>query len=171
MGRNPFALLPGAAPNQDGKRQVARPNVLPGFDPRRALAALESGRLAGLARVVVPFPPPGLNPNARPGHPAQKARLARAYREACRALTLEALGAGFGRRLPGTGPIRVHLDFFPPNARRRDDDNLEAAFKAGRDGIAAALGVDDARFVVTRRLRAEVRGCVDVILLPGGMVL
>ena len=31
-------------------------------------------------------------------------------------------------------------------ARRRDDDNMVGSFKAYRDGIADALGVDDRRF-------------------------
>ena len=33
--------------------------------------------------------------------------------------------------------------------QRRDDDNMLASFKAGRDGVADALGVDDNKFVTS----------------------
>jgi|GEM_PF-327111 len=48
------------------------------------------------------------------------------------------------------------LDFYPPNKRRRDDDNLIASFKPYRDGIASALGMDDFRFRTVATVRAEV---------------
>ena len=179
MSRNPFAALramreeaaPPAPRRANGaKERLARAQAALGqFDPRRALAGLAGPLVPGLARVVVPFPPGGLNPNARHAHPARKGALAGAYRETCRALALEALGAGFARRhFPGDQPVRGHLDFFPPGGRRRDDANLEAAFQAGRDGIAAAMGCDDARWRVTRRLRGEVRGCVVATIRPEG---
>lgn len=179
-GRNPFAALKQASSDKPAATRARksaaerRTAVLEGlgrFCPRRVLAGLAGGLVAGAARVVVPFPPAGLNPNARHAHPAQKGKLAKAYRETCRALTLEALGAGQGARiarLAAGGPIRVHLEFFPPDGRARDDDNVEAAFKPGRDGIAAALGLDDARWATTRRLRSEVRGCVVVTIVPEG---
>lgn len=53
------------------------------------------------------------------------------------------------------GRIHLWLDFYPPNRQRRDDDNLMAAFKAGRDGLADALGLDDARFVCHPWLKDE----------------
>lgn len=57
----------------------------------------------------------------------------------------------------------MHLTFYPPSAHKRDDDNLEAAFKAGRDGVAEAMGVDDNRFQVTREVGGVVSGgCVMV---------
>lgn len=48
--------------------------------------------------------------------------------------------------VPDTPKIALWLDFVPPDRRHRDDDNLVASFKAGRDGIAMALGIDDKRF-------------------------
>jgi crossover junction endodeoxyribonuclease RusA len=45
--------------------------------------------------------------------------------------------------------MALRIEFIPPDARRRDDDNCLSCFKAGRDGIAEALGVDDSRFVTT----------------------
>jgi hypothetical protein len=44
------------------------------------------------------------------------------------------------------GRIEIDVRFYPPDARHRDDDNAIASFKAARDGIADALGVDDRRF-------------------------
>lgn len=42
--------------------------------------------------------------------------------------------------------IAVAIRFYPPDRRHRDDDNMIGAFKAARDGIADALGVNDRRF-------------------------
>lgn len=43
-------------------------------------------------------------------------------------------------------PIPMVITFYPPDRRHRDDDNMIGGFKAARDGIAGALGVDDRRF-------------------------
>jgi len=45
------------------------------------------------------------------------------------------------------GRALLAIEFLPPDRRKRDDDNMLAAFKAGRDGLADALGIDDNRFV------------------------
>jgi crossover junction endodeoxyribonuclease RusA len=42
--------------------------------------------------------------------------------------------------------IRVTLMYMMPDKRHRDVDNLLAASKAGLDGVAEALGVDDNQF-------------------------
>jgi len=61
-----------------------------------------------------------------------------------------------------SGRLLLSLEFLPPNRSRRDDDNLLAAFKAGRDGLADAMGIDDSLFVSQVRLSSEVypRGAV-----------
>lgn len=60
--------------------------------------------------------------------------------------------------------MRVTVDFYPPDRRRRDDDNVIGSFKAYRDGIAAYIGVDDAKWQVSYTLhRGDVR--------PGGQVV
>lgn len=53
------------------------------------------------------------------------------------------------------GRVLLVLEFVPPDRRERDDDNLVACFKAGRDGIADALGINDNRFTTQFSLRAE----------------
>lgn len=113
------------------------------------------------AFVVCPYPPAELNPNARV-HWSIERPIAKAYRQACWALAL----AAKVRAPAGDGPIWLRLDFFPPNRAARDDDNAEAAFKAGRDGIAAAMKVNDAQFRIVRVWHAdEPRSCVRVTVL------
>jgi crossover junction endodeoxyribonuclease RusA len=50
------------------------------------------------------------------------------------------------------------LTFCPPDRRRRDDDNLVAAFKSGRDGLAEALGIDDAALSLQVHIGDTVKG-------------
>ncbi len=42
--------------------------------------------------------------------------------------------------------ISAQYTFYPPDRRRRDQDNYSAAMKAYQDGVADALGVDDSCF-------------------------
>ncbi len=112
-------------------------------------------------QVLLPWPPKVLSPNAR-SHWATRSRAAKAYRNSCLLhAKLVGLTAPAGRLL-------LVIEFMPPNRQRRDDDNLIAAFKSGRDGLADALGVDDCLFVTQCSLSTEVRpgGAVRVTLKP-----
>lgn len=91
----------------------------------------------------LPFPSQILNPNARPHH-LRLAAEKKKYREAC-GWELKAFGVNRFK----ADQIHLHIEFWPPNNRRRDRDNLIAAFKAGQDAISDALGVDDSAFHVT----------------------
>jgi crossover junction endodeoxyribonuclease RusA len=53
------------------------------------------------------------------------------------------------------GEVVLALEFVPPDKRRRDDDNLIAMFKSGRDGLADALGIDDNIFATQVRVSKE----------------
>ena len=110
--------------------------------------------------VILPWPPQVLSPNARP-HWATKSKAAKSYRYRCfLEAKLAALAAPDGR-------VLLVLEFLPPSARRRDDDNLLAMFKAGRDGLADALGIDDSVFVSQVQIGAVRKGgAVRVTLLP-----
>lgn len=99
-------------------------------------------------RVLLPWPPPVLSPNAR-AHWAKRARSARRYRATAQMLTRNVLPSA---TLPAADTIHVGLVFRPIDRRSRDLDNCIASLKAGLDGIADALGVNDARF----RLSAEI---------------
>ena len=82
-------------------------------------------------RIVLPYPPPALWPNKRP-HWSAKARATRSYRQWAK------LAAN------GAKPGRVHLIFCPkPFGPAPDRDNAIAAFKAGFDGLADAMGIND----------------------------
>jgi len=65
---------------------------------------------------------------------------------------------------PDSHRIALWLDFFPPDRRARDDDNIIASFKAGRDGLALALGIDDKRFVLRPFVQDKVGGIIKVRL-------
>lgn len=81
-----------------------------------------------------------------------------------------------GRISSNPGRLHLWLDFYPPDRRHRDDDNLVASFKAGRDGVALALGIDDRRFICHPMVMDEIGGYIKVrITAPpafdGGMAL
>lgn len=99
--------------------------------------------------IDLPWPYRGLSPNARL-HWAKKARLMRTYRIECFLLTR---ASDFIP--PPKGKILLVLEFIQPDKRRRDDDNLIASFKAGRDGVADALRIDDSRFVTQFHISDE----------------
>jgi len=62
--------------------------------------------------------------------------------------------------------IAARITFFPPDRRRRDMDNMLAAIKAGIDSVAAHIGVDDSKWVMTLALAPEPResGGVEILM-------
>lgn len=114
--------------------------------------------------LVLLWPDKALSPNARV-HWAKKAKAAKCYRNHafvnCRMKKLSA---------PETiGKLHVWIDFYPPDKRRRDSDNLLASIKNALDGIAEALGVDDSRFVCHPWIKDQVGkdGAVRVRITAG----
>lgn len=91
----------------------------------------------------LPYPPAILNPNAR-AHHMRLAAEKKKYRTAC-AWECKAWGVNRFK----SEEICLRLEFYPPDNRRRDRDNIIAAFKAGQDAIADVLGRDDSEFHVT----------------------
>lgn len=87
----------------------------------------------------LPWPPKELSPNARV-HFRVKAAAAKQYRETAYWLT-----QGMAL-LPDDSDITLHLEYYPPDNRKRDLDNMLSASKAAIDGIADGLGVNDQRF-------------------------
>lgn len=92
--------------------------------------------------VELPWPPKELSPNARL-HWAEKRKYTTAYKSSCWAVALGVFGC-LPREWPDT--VEMTITFFPPDKRRRDDDNIIGSFKAGRDGLAEAMKIDDSRF-------------------------
>ena len=107
--------------------------------------------------INLPWPPVGLSPNAR-NHWTTTARLKKAYRKACAMAAME-----HGARRLLSGRLEVHLRFIPPDRRARDWDNLLASMKAGLDGLADVLQVDDSRWRLSFDVaQGEVGGMVVV---------
>ena len=93
--------------------------------------------------LTLPWPPAGLSPNART-HWAKLAKLKRQYREAC-AWTATSQGA----RPVKADTLHLTLTFVPPTRRQYDLDNALARMKAGLDGLADVLRVDDRHWSLT----------------------
>ncbi len=111
-----------------------------------------------MIELTLPWPPKGISPNSRT-HWRKKAPITKAYKRACWALTLQS-----GMVAPACEKIALWLDFYPPDRRQRDDDNMIASFKAGRDGIAQALGIDDKRFRTFPFVQTQIGGYIKVRL-------
>jgi crossover junction endodeoxyribonuclease RusA len=109
-----------------------------------------------MTELVFAWPPSVLNPNQR-AHWSMKSRAAKAYRHDCWARTKAA-----NITLPDNEKLALWIDFYPPDKRHRDDDNMIAAFKSGRDGLAEALGVNDKRFRIFPQVMDKIGGMVKV---------
>lgn len=92
------------------------------------------------------WPDKRLSPNARL-HYRQLATVKKSARDDAMWTTKAQLPLQARQALAqGEDAIAMTISFYPPDARHRDDDNAIASFKATRDGLADALGVDDRRF-------------------------
>lgn len=65
----------------------------------------------------------------------------------------------------GAPKNEVHLVFVPPDRRNRDADNMLASMKAGLDGMADAMKVDDSKFKVTIDVSDDIGGMVKVTVI------
>ena len=108
--------------------------------------------------IILPWPPKELNPNSTL-HWAKKAKFKKSYRQACWALTLEAKLTA-----DKSGKVPILITFYPPDKRHRDADNMVASIKAGLDGVADALKINDRQFMPTFTFSDEVKGMVKVQL-------
>lgn len=113
--------------------------------------------------VTLPWPPKDLSPNARV-HWSKKNKAATSYRAACYFLAIQ---AGLKDAIHWSGDIHLWIDFYPPDRRQRDDDNMISAFKSGRDGLADALGVNDNRFRIHPYVKTEIGGMIKVRFTQG----
>lgn len=116
-----------------------------------------------MTTVTLPWPPKELNPNQNP-HWAVKARMTKKYRTLS---WIHARRAGMSAAtLMGAEEADVHLDFYPPDRHHRDRDNMVASMKAGLDGLADALKVDDNIFRITFDVSDDIGGMVKVTVTP-----
>lgn len=112
--------------------------------------------------VKCPWPPAVLSPNSRE-HWAPKSVATGKYRYWCK---MAAIAEGV-RGLTYADPLPVRVTFRPPTARKIDLDNRVASFKAGQDGIAEAMGVDDATFEPTYALGGKLKGGAVFVTFEG----
>jgi crossover junction endodeoxyribonuclease RusA len=117
--------------------------------------------------VTLGWPSRALSPNART-HWATLARAKKAARVEgfCFAMsTLRLMKPWF---LKDAKDVSIQVTFIPPNARRRDLDNLIASIKPHLDGISDAIGIDDSRWIWGAPVMAapEKPGRVVVALTP-----
>lgn len=94
--------------------------------------------------IELPWPYKGLSPNDR-YHWRKLGRVKKRYRADCHTMArAQFQKSGY----PDTTQERIAMTvtFYPPNRHRRDEDNTASSFKAGQDGLADALNVDDNRF-------------------------
>lgn len=105
-----------------------------------------------MKELILPWPNRLLHPNART-HWATKAKAAKSARAEAYLL---ALCAHWNSADLPAGPIHVWIDGYPRDRRRRDCDGLLSSMKWALDGIAEALGLDDARFVPHPRIHDKV---------------
>lgn len=113
-----------------------------------------------MIEITLPWPPKELSPNARQHHMALH-RAKKAYRQVC----------GWQAKAQGAKPVQadklaVHFVFYPPTRRRIDLDNCIARMKAGIDGLADVLAVDDSRWVMSFEIADDVGGLVKVSVKP-----
>lgn len=108
-------------------------------------------------KVVFPWPPKDLSPNARL-HWTKLAKAKKQYRQACHILAKQA-GAAV---LATAEKVHIELTFYPPDRRLRDEDNIFASMKAGLDGLADAMGVNDRKFKTSFQVADEIGGFVRV---------
>lgn len=115
--------------------------------------------------MIASWPASVLSPNSRE-HWAKRARVKKEQR-----LEWYALAMSERMRAPREGKIAVRLEFVAGDRRPRDADNLLASCKAGLDGLADALGVNDSRFRITFDMAEPVKGgaCVKVSVSPEGI--
>ena len=106
----------------------------------------------------LPWPPKELSPNARL-HWAKLAKAKKAYRAECAYLAIAQ-----GIRKVEADKLHLSLTFFAPTRRAYDLDNALARMKAGLDGLADVLGVDDSKWSLSIARGDTTGGSVTVVI-------
>lgn len=109
-----------------------------------------------VARLILPWPPKELSPNARM-HWAALAKAKKAFRAHCAWAAREQ-----GARRITVDKLHLSLLFYPPSRRAYDLDNALARMKSGLDGLADVLGVDDKHWGLSIARADTVGGYVQV---------
>jgi hypothetical protein len=112
--------------------------------------------------IELSWPPSVLNPNIK-AHWRTKHQWAKVYKHEAYILSKK----GYRFALMAEEPINVHVIFYPPDNRHRDEDNMLASLKAALDGIAQAIGVDDRWFRISHEVGEVVKEGAVIVRLTG----
>jgi crossover junction endodeoxyribonuclease RusA len=114
-------------------------------------------------QITLPWPSPTLSPNAR-AHWGRISSARKKYRRDCYYAALAA-----GRPQFWEERIKLRVEFYPPDNKHRDEDNMLASIKSGLDGVADAWKVNDKRFrIAEMEVGPKVRnGCVKIEVKNG----
>ena len=129
--------------------------------------ACDQASLERLEMITLDWPPRQLSPNARV-HYSVKSPITKGYlAHASNTTRVACHDHGLRDRIDphSDDPITLAIEFHPPDARRRDLDNMLSSIKAGLDGIAEALGVNDQRFALRLTRGQPVKGGRVVVTL------
>lgn len=96
-----------------------------------------------ILKITLPIPPRDLSPNSR-AHWRKKAADTKAYKETAYLVTREKFSEEF--REANWSDAELVMTFYFKTKHRRDRDNCIAWMKAGIDGIAKGMEIDDAGF-------------------------
>ena len=111
--------------------------------------------------VNLPFPDKRLNPN-RLGHWSETSKVRKQAKSDAWAIAL-----GQGAKKFEALKVEAHFTITPPNRRRRDQDNIIASLKPYIDGMALAIGVDDADWDMKFKfVPPKSPGSVHVAIIP-----
>jgi crossover junction endodeoxyribonuclease RusA len=116
--------------------------------------------------IVVDFPPSDLSAHAKGNSYYRKAALTKVWRAkaVAAARKVELPKFADGKAYTPEGDIPITITFYPPDYRG-DRVNFPARCKAIVDGVAEALGVNDARFVPRFEFRdPEKPGRVEITI-------
>lgn len=94
-----------------------------------------------MIEVRLVWPNAKLSPNVKQ-HWAVKAAVVKKYRRECFIETKFQIP----KPVRPAGKLTLELEFYPPQKREYDRDNLIARMKSGIDGMADALGINDKEF-------------------------
>ena len=114
---------------------------MPGYDPSpigQEGCAVFAGVVVTDYLIRLPWPEQALWQNRRV-HWAERSKAVKAARRAAWALAKE-------QGVPKIPGAILMFEFYPPDNRRRDIQNMPATQKAAIDGIADAMGCDDHGF-------------------------
>lgn len=108
-----------------------------------------------------PWPAKELSPNARV-HWSKKHKASKRLRTESYIITNAS-----NMKIDWEGDIHLWIDFYPPDKRHRDQDNMISACKSMLDGMADALGVNDKRFRLHPFVKDQTGGFVTIKITGG----